>query len=644
MFLFKKELEYLGHIVSKDGVKPLPAKLEAIQKMLPPTNVTKLQSFLGLIGYYRRFIPSFAISAQALFNLLKKDVEFKWDKACQSNFEDLKQALCSTPVLRFPNYNQQFILFTDASMYAVGVVLSQLNNDGLDQPVAYFSRTLNKHERNYTVTEKECLAVLFGIKECRAYIYGTHFKVVTDHSSLRWLLNLKDPDGRLARWAIKFQAYDFEIEHRPGSKHINADSLSRLPVVAIIDSKNEHLFNLIAEPSKWGEESEEKQKLLKKWSQDAVKTDSKLYNKINGILVLYIRPSQRMELLKTFHFINTGHAHEKQMLMTMQNYCYWDSMAYDIAKFCRLCMTCAKNKRLSKPSYSLILPNCAFHTISIDVMGPIKRSNTSSGSRFIIAAIDRFTKWVKAEVISSPTAKITARFILSNIIARHGCPQIILSDNGTNFTSKLVTHLNELLGINYDKSPPYRPESNGAIERLNGTLKNILKRIVNQESCYWEGYIPLALMAYRVTCHSVTKRSPFELLYGRKAVLPGTVELQTIGQQLSPEQYMEKLTKSLISIHKEAYYFSALSHTNHHNKYAKKDNQVFNIGEKVLMLRNRLKDSPHKLNSNFIGPFTIIQKFRHCVYSLKDELGKIIHRVHKRFIKKIPYKPLTNNN
>ena len=151
-------------------------------------------------------------------------------------------------------------------------------------------------------------------------------------------------------------------------------------------------------------------------------------------------------------------------------------------------------------------------------------------------------------------------------------------------------------------------------------------------------------MAYRVTCHSVTKRSPFELLYGRKAVSPGTVELQTIGQQLSPEQYMEKLTKSLISIHKEAYYFSALSRTNHHNKYAQKDNQVFNIGEKVLMLRNRLKDSPHKLNSNFIGPFTIIQKFGHCVYSLKDELGKIIHRVHKRFIKKIPYKPLTNNN
>ena len=142
-----------------------------------------------------------------------------------------------------------------------------------------------------------------------------------------------------------------------------------------------------------------------------------------------------------------------------------------------------------------------------------------------------------------PSSQKHSMFILSNNIARHGCSQIILSDNGTNFTSKLVTHLNELLGINYDKSPPYRPESNGAIEQLNGTLKNILKRIVNQESCYWEGFIPLALMAYRVTCHSVTKRSPFEYLYGREAVLPVTVELQTNGQQLSPEQYMEKLTK-----------------------------------------------------------------------------------------------------
>ena len=140
------------------------------------------------------------------------------------------------------------------------------------------------------------------------------------------------------------------------------------------------------------------------------------------------------------------------------------------------------NRKLTKQHYSLILPNCAFHTVSIDVMGPIK-TTTSSTAQYIIAAVDHFTKWVEAEVISSPTAKVTASFIMSNIIARHSCPRIILMDNGTNFSSKLIGNLNRLLGINNNKSPSYRPEANGAIKRVNGTLKTLLKKLVNQEKC-----------------------------------------------------------------------------------------------------------------------------------------------------------------
>ena len=223
---FKKDLEYLGRIVSEEGVKPLPSKLQAIKKMEPPKNLTELQSFLGLVGYYRRFIPAFANIAQDLFELLKKDVSYEWSDGCNQSFKNLKAALMTTPVLRYLDFSKPFILFTNASLSALGVVLLQNNEEGIDRPIANFSRTLNKHKRNYTVTEKECLAVLFGINESRPYIYGTRFKVVTDHSSLRWLLNLKDPDGRLARWAVKLQSYDFEIEHRPGTKQTNADSLS----------------------------------------------------------------------------------------------------------------------------------------------------------------------------------------------------------------------------------------------------------------------------------------------------------------------------------------------------------------------------------------------------------------------------------
>ena len=152
--------------------------------------------------------------------------------------------------------------------------------------------------------------------------------------------------------------------------------------------------------------------------------DSCLYKKVNGNWIPYIRPSRRMELLRMFHFIGTGHASDKRMMDTMASYCYWESLHHDINDLCSSCTTCAMNRKLTKQHYSLILPNCAFHTVSIDVMGPIKRTTTSSTAQYIIAAVDHFTKWVEAEVISSPTAKVTASFIMSNIIARHGCRRL----------------------------------------------------------------------------------------------------------------------------------------------------------------------------------------------------------------------------
>lgn len=162
---FNKDLEYLRHIVSQEGVKPLPINLLAIEKMKAPSNIIKLHSFLGLVRFYQRFIPAFADLAQALFKLLKKDASFKWTDSCERSFKYLKTSLMTTPLLKYSNHSTPFILFTKASLFSVGVVLSQNNDDVFDQPIAYFSRTLNKHERNYTVTEKECLAVLFGIQE-----------------------------------------------------------------------------------------------------------------------------------------------------------------------------------------------------------------------------------------------------------------------------------------------------------------------------------------------------------------------------------------------------------------------------------------------------------------------------------------------
>ena len=185
--------------MDQKGVSPLPSKIQAVSKMTPPANIKDVQCFLGMLGYYQRFIPSFADVTQPLFNLLKKDIEFSWSTECQDCFIVLKKLFCNCTSVALSSFFKPFVLYTDASLVAVGSVLFQLDKKGLDNPIAYFSRTLNVHEQNYTVTERECQVVLYGIQECRPYIYGSHFTVVTDHSSLKWLMNIKDPDGRLSR-------------------------------------------------------------------------------------------------------------------------------------------------------------------------------------------------------------------------------------------------------------------------------------------------------------------------------------------------------------------------------------------------------------------------------------------------------------
>lgn len=213
---FKSKLEILGHEVSCTSIHPKPAKVEAITNMHPPESLQDVQVFLGMVGYYRQFMKDFAKKAEPFIMLLRDNIPFQWDLEQQQGFEEPKKTLAMAPILRYHDYNKLFILHCDVSQYALGVVLSQLDDILIDHHVAFICCTLNKHEKNYMVTKKECLAVLFGIKLFRPFIHGTHFEVVTDHHFLRWLQQLKDPEGRLACWSLKLQAFDFKIIHHAG--------------------------------------------------------------------------------------------------------------------------------------------------------------------------------------------------------------------------------------------------------------------------------------------------------------------------------------------------------------------------------------------------------------------------------------------
>ena len=226
--LFKRQVAFLGHIVSEDGISTDPNKITAVESWSTPKNVHELRSFLGLCSYYRRFVEGFATIAKPLHRLTEKNSSFRWTQECQQAFDRLKQALITAPVLCYPTTREDFVLDTDASGVGVGAVLSQLHN-GVERVVAYFSKTLNKHERNYCITRKELLAVVEAVKHFHHYLYGVTVIVRTDHGALTWLLNFKNIEGQMARWLETLGAYDLKIQHRAGRKHMNADSLSRLP-------------------------------------------------------------------------------------------------------------------------------------------------------------------------------------------------------------------------------------------------------------------------------------------------------------------------------------------------------------------------------------------------------------------------------
>ncbi|KAJ0177013.1 hypothetical protein K1T71_007022 [Dendrolimus kikuchii] len=225
----RKEVAYLGHIIGEDGVKPNPDKIKAVTNYPIPQSPKDIKSFLGLVSYYRRFIPDFAKLAKPLTSLLKKDVLFIWQNEQQLAFESLKNKLVTAPILAYPDFTQPFILTCDASNHAISAILSQ-GAVGQDRPIAYASRTLNKAESNYTVTEKECLAIIFGTKIFRPYLYGHRFKILTDHKPLQWLFSCKDPGSRLVRWRLKLEEFEYEIQYKKGKINSNADALSRFPV------------------------------------------------------------------------------------------------------------------------------------------------------------------------------------------------------------------------------------------------------------------------------------------------------------------------------------------------------------------------------------------------------------------------------
>ena len=224
-FLCQRSVEFLGHVVSEEGLATQPSKVQAINEWMACRDVSEVRAFMGLSGYYGRFIKDFSTIAAPLYNLTRKESEFCWTNECQEAFDELKRRLVKEPILALPSDNGTYVLDTDASDCGLGAVLSQ-RQDNQEKVIAYVSRTLGKPEHKYETTRKELLAIVAGLKQFRQYLLGRHFIIRTDHAALTWLRRTAEPMPQMARWLTFIEQFDYEIEHRPGTRHGNADGLS----------------------------------------------------------------------------------------------------------------------------------------------------------------------------------------------------------------------------------------------------------------------------------------------------------------------------------------------------------------------------------------------------------------------------------
>jgi transposase InsO family protein len=577
--LMRRAVDFLGHIVSADGVSVNPDKISAVVDWPIPANITELRAFLGLCSYYRKFVQGFSEVAAPLYNLTSKKNQFIWDNDCQVAFDTLKTKLTSAPILCMPNEQGTFILDTDASNFAIGAVLSQVV-DGTEHVVAYASRRLTRSEMNYCVTRRELLAVVFFTKYFRNYLLGRNFSIRTDHAALQWLRRMPDPCGQQARWIGALEEFDYSILHRPGSRHSNADAMSRRPcdrkrccgkteaasevidectpdelhcaavdhdsdddqadVIALdtirqaqtYDTDIAPILNMLSgdcDQPAWDDVAHMSacsKSLWRQWGRLRIINGvlCRRFERINEspIWQTVMPRGLRHEFVKTAHEgMNGGHLGRKRTEAIVKARAYWPGWLADVRSILRRCSQCARYHRGSAPKNVTLKPFCAgepWETVSIDITGPHPRSRR--GYVFMLTVMDHFSKWAEAIPIRNHTAETVARVLYEHVFSRFGAPKRILSDQGAEFEGILFTELCRLLRINKARCTLYKPSTNGMLERFHRTLNSMLAKIIDDTQRDWCEVVPLVMAAYRATPHDTTGYSPNKVIFGRENRMP----------------------------------------------------------------------------------------------------------------------------
>lgn len=631
---FRKQLKYLGYVVDELGLRTDPDKIKAITDFPVPTCSKEVKRFLGTASYYRRFIRGFSTIAaplNALTSTRKDKPPYAWSAEAESAFLELKSALTSAPVLACPDFSLPYIVHCDSSDVGVGGMLTQVF-DGEEHPIAYYSRSLNKPERNYSATEREALAVVNVVEHFRAYLEGPKpFKIITDHASLKWFLNLKNPTGRLERWGCRLSPFNFVIEHRRGTENVVPDALSRAVPVSVLNTS-------VTDP--WFRNVFTRCRERPQTCPNFQIINGKLYRYTKSKFTLTsdfdwkeVVPSdgRQARITECHDSVIGAHFGVEKTYKRLRLHFFWPGMYQDVVNYVSACTTCRAYKHPNQPTIGTFgnpkVCRRPFQCISIDLVGPLPKSRQRN--EYLLVVVCCFSKYCLLFPLTRATSATVAQRLEERVFLVHGIPQTVITDNGPQFIGREVKALFEKYSVpQVHYTPTYCPQVN-TVERYNRTIVTAIAALVGDDQRCWDTKLCQIQFAVNTAVNDSTTYSPFMIVHGREAVLNGSVygdpeDLENITAP-SRDGYVDKLGQ-LKEVFQRVEMALKKAHSRNAKYYNKRRRDVeFVVGDVVWRRTHVRSDAARHFSYKLAPRFqkcTVVGKLSRLVYLLEDEHGR----------------------